>query len=294
MKMNLAKVTRTASMTLLKAKKNSPHIMFGVGIVGVGVGTVLACRATLNIQDKLDEHLGTLDQINSMKHSGYTEQDRVQDKTVVWIRIATDVSKAYGPAIIIGGLGVSCLAGSHNILTKRNAAVMAAYAALERSYNTYRERVAAEIGEDRERELHYVVAGIDLQKQTFVEDGVRKSSKEIKDHSPYARFFDEYSRNWTPIAEQNMFFLKCQQNYINDRLKVRGHVFLNEVYDMIGLDRSSAGAVVGWIYEGDEGDSYIDFGIFNPVTDAKRDFVNGAERSILLDFNVDGVIYNKI
>jgi hypothetical protein len=85
-------------------------------------------------------------------------------------------------------------------------------------------------------------------------------------------------------------FLQCQQNYFNQQLKARGHVFLNEIYDAIGLERSKAGTIVGWVTDGN-GDGYIDFGMFE---DASRRFINGIEPSILLDFNVDGVIYDLI
>ena len=61
---------------------------------------------------------------------------------------------------------------------------------------------------------------------------------------------------------------------------------------MLGIPRSQAGAVVGWVLG--EGDDYIDFGMFDGNNMATRDFVNGYERSILLDFNVDGVIYDLI
>jgi hypothetical protein len=110
--------------------------------------------------------------------------------------------------------------------------------------------------------------------------------------SGYARFFDESSVQWRSDYTHNTFFLKTQQNYANDLLKIQGHVFLNEVYDLLGLPRSSAGALVGWVYEGDDiGDNYIDFGIFAPEN---VDALNGYVPRFLLDFNVDGVIYDAI
>jgi hypothetical protein len=71
-------------------------------------------------------------------------------------------------------------------------------------------------------------------------------------------------------------------------------VFLNEVYRAIGADHTQAGSVVGWILS-DTGDNYIDFGVFNGQDgDRIRDFVNGREGAVLLDFNVDGLIWDKI
>lgn len=37
-----------------------------------------------------------------------------------------------------------------------------------------------------------------------------------------------------------------------------------------------------------DNDNFIDFGVFDGDRPRARDFVNGYERSILLDFNVDG------
>ena len=111
--------------------------------------------------------------------------------------------------------------------------------------------------------------------------------------SDYARFFDESSALWTKDSNHNLVFLRVQQTYVNDLLRRRGYVFLNEVYDMLGIPRTKAGQVVGWLY--DEGstmsDNYIDFGIYS---DRNKDFVNGLKNTALLDFNVDGCIIDKL
>ena len=110
--------------------------------------------------------------------------------------------------------------------------------------------------------------------------------------SPYARFFDETVYEWKPDPLMNKCFLDAQQRYANNLLEARGHIFLNEVYDMLGFQRTREGAVVGWIKNGD-GDGYVDFGIYDG-NERSRAFVNGHETSILLDFNVDGTIWDKI
>jgi hypothetical protein len=115
------------------------------------------------------------------------------------------------------------------------------------------------------------------------------------DPSIYARFFDPTSPSWSKEPEYNLIFLKCQQNYANDLLKSRGHVFLNEVYDMLGMERSKAGAVVGWLLsKNGDTDNFVNFGVFDGREQVARDFVNGREGAILLDFSVDGVIYDGI
>jgi hypothetical protein len=130
--------------------------------------------------------------------------------------------------------------------------------------------------------------------EKYTEEKNEDGTKELIPHvdpnkwSPYARFFDEGSPEWKKNSELNRLYVQCQQNYANNLLRARGHVFLNEVYDMLGIDRSQAGSVVGWVI-GTDGDNYVDFGL-------QRAFSSGliGERNILLDFNVDGVIYDKI
>jgi hypothetical protein len=178
------------------------------------------------------------------------------------------------------------------MLTKRNAALTAAYAGLERSYNAYRRRVREEIGEDAERNLHYRSQENELKRQTSVEGP--KGKKGASQYSMYCVWFDETNANWKPDPLHNKIFLRTQQNYFNDRLAARGYVLLNEVYNSLGFPETTAGSVVGWVFDGIGGDAYIDFGIFEGRTDAARAFVTGFESSVLLDFNVDGVINHKI
>ena len=123
-----------------------------------------------------------------------------------------------------------------------------------------------------------------------------KSKTKVKvggGYSPYARIWGrDTSNEWDPQPAYNIAKLRSVQEYCTLRLNARGHLFLNEVYDMLGLERTKPGAVVGWVW--DNGDNYVDFGVFSDKSDRIRDFVNGREASILLDFNVDGVIYDKI
>jgi hypothetical protein len=270
--MNLkSKATVTVGRSILKFKKNSPQLMFGTGIVTM-VGTVVfASKATLKLERVLDKH---------------ENDDRTKTNKVA---LAVDITKLYAPAIGLGIVSVGCLTGAHVTLNKRNAALTAAYAGLDKAYREYRDRVREEFGDDKERELAFAV-----DKNTIERD---PHTNEIISHgkvvpSQYARFFDQTCQDWSPEWQYNRIFLECQQNYFNDMLNARGHVFLNEVYDRLGFDRTKAGACVGWVKG--QGDSYVDFGIYKPGDDRKRAFVNGYEGAVLLDFNVDGTILDKI
>ncbi len=281
--MIIHKLTRPLTRVGLKAKKNSPHIFFAAGVAGVVTGGVLACKATLKLEETLDDiqnDLNILDE--AQKREVRDEKELMRFRTAVYIKSGSKFLKLYGPAIAISTLGIVSLTGSHIQLSRRNAALQAALAAVTTAYEEYRQRIQKEIGEEREEKIFRNLDGI-AEKDAPV-------GRDPNKFSVYARCFDECSPNWQKDPELNRIFVQLQQNYANHRLQQRGHLFLNEVYDVLGFDRSSIGSVVGWIFNGD-GDNYIDFGIFET---RNSEFVNGVERSAWLDFNVDGVIFDKI
>lgn len=285
---------------LLHLQKTSPQIMFAGGVVAGVTSTVLACRATLKVSDVLAgaEELKLKAEMlhDEGKNETYDDKTYAKDLTVIKVKTILTLTKLYAPAAGLAMVSVALLTGSHVTLNKRNASLTAAYASVDQAFSKYRERVKDQLGEDVDREMRY---GTRTDSETVEDkDGKKKVVKHtrVSDETPsqYARFFDQMCPDFKKNSEYNMIFLKAQQNYANDMLQARGHVFLNEVYDMLGLERSGAGAVVGWVH-GKGGDDYIDFGIFDDRTNERvRDFVNGLEAAILLDFNVDGVIYDKI
>lgn len=287
-------VGRTVARQSLLVQKASPEALMVAGIAGMVGSTVLACRATLKMHDVLDEAKGNLDIARRLEHQDYSERDRSRDISLIYFQSSVKVIKLYAPAIIVGGISIYALTSSNRILTKRNAALTAAYGALERGFREYRGRVVDKYGEEEDRNFRY---GTEIATIEDPETGKKREVVRVSPDDPsiYARFFDPVSPSWNKNPEYNLIFLKCQQNYANDLLKSRGHVFLNEVYDMLGLSRSQAGAVVGWVLsKNGETDNFIDFGVFDGKEQTARDFVNGREGAILLDFNVDGVIYDKI
>lgn len=291
-------VTRNISRKILTTKMNSPHMFFAAGVIGIVGATVLACRATLKLEETVDEINKDVNVINdevSMRQANgivYSEQDHYKALGKVYLKSAVKIGRLYGPAIVVGGVSVACLTGSHIQLTRRNAALSMTLAAAMKAYEQYRVRVAEELGTERELELYRAIHDDAIEM-----DGHKKELIKVTDPngwSPYARIFDESNVNWEKSSEYNRLFIQCQQNYFNHQLQARGHVFLNEVYDALGFERSRAGAVVGWVIENDwknNGDGYIDFGLFEATSTR---FMNQQERSIVLDFNVDGVIQDLI
>jgi Family of unknown function (DUF6353) len=287
-------INKVVARNALLAQRSSPGVLLGVGIVGMVGSTVLACRATLKMEEVLDEAKGKLDTAKTLEHAEYSEKDRKRDISLIYFQTGVKVTKLYSPAIVVGVISIAALTKSHSILTTRNAALTAAYTALDKGFNTYRSRVIEKYGEDQDRDFRYGTEQVEI---VDPKTNKKKIVKRVSSDEPsiYARFFDQSSSSWSKEPEYNLIFLKAQQNYANDLLHARGHVLLNDVYDMLGIPRSKAGAVVGWVLSRNgTTDDFVNFGVFEDRSDKVRDFVNGREGAILLDFNVDGIIYDKI
>jgi hypothetical protein len=293
-------VVSKVSRPLLHLRKRSPQIMFAGGVAAAVTSTILACRATLRLSDTLAVTEELKEKAEAFYDRGtnkdYDEKTYHRDLTVIKVKAALSVTKLYAPSVGLGMMSVALLTGSHISLNRRNASLTAAYATVDQAFEKYRQRVVEQLGTNADRDFRYGTEQV--QEVIEGEDGKKKTVKHtrVSSEAPsqYARFFDELCNDWKSNPEYNRAFLKCQQSYFNDMLKARGHVFLNEVYDALGMERSKAGAVVGWILSKD-GDNFVDFGVFDDLSNPHvRDFVNGREHSILLDFNVDGVIYDKI
>lgn len=294
--MNLPEaITRKVAHTSLVASKNSPQILFGAGILGFVGTTVLACRATLKLDGVLNEAQSDQRIANAMDHEDYSERDRDRDIHIIKVKCGVEIARLYAPAVFLGAASIAALTKSHHILEDRNANLAAAYIALDRSFKEYRQRVVEKYGEEEDQYFRYDTEEVEIADE---KTGKKKTVRRVgpNAHSQYARFFDELCDEWDREPEYNLNFLHCQQNYFNDMLRARGHLFLNEVYDRLGIPRSREGAVVGWVLTNDGStDNYVDFGIWDDFASYKiRDFVNGREGAILLDFNVDGLIWDKI
>ena len=311
-------ITRTLNKTAFKFKKHSPEILVVAGVVGVVGSTVMACKATTKVNDILDD---TKDQLDKIHEAGerlengetlrlkdgeeYTVEQNKKDLTIVYAQTALKFAKLYAPSVIIGGLSITAILTGHNITRKRNIALAAAYTAVDKSFKEYRGRVVERFGEALDKELKYGTKSKEVDEVVTNEDGTESVVKKTVDVvdatnpmnvSEYARFFDDGCAGWTKDPEYNLMFLRDQQRYANDLLKSKGHLFLNEVYDLLGIPRTKAGQIVGWIYDEKHpnGDNFVDFGIYDTNKTANRDFVNGYERTILLDFNVDGNIWDQM
>lgn len=286
--MNLGIVTRLAGRAGLVLSKHAPTILTAAGTVGFIGTTVLASKATLKVEETLAEEAALLVKVHEAHEDGkLTDKDATRDKVILYTRMTTKLAKLYAPALILGAASIASLVTGHGIMLKRNASLAAAYAAVDQAFKTYKKKVEAKFGKDAVIDAlisntEDEISGNELTLEAIAAvDGV----------SPYGVIFDGTNVNWSADEDLSMLHLKCQQQYANDILQTRGHIFLNEVYKMLGFPHTPAGAVTGWVKG--NGDDFVDFNIFEGIFEGEDQ--NGhTVTKWALDFNVDGVMYDKI
>lgn len=302
------KMSRAFHKTGLTLKKHSPEIMVITGVIGMVATVVVACKATTkasNIVKKMHEDMDALHEVaETTSVEEYTPEDLKNDTRIVYVKTGAELLKTYAPAIALGTVSVVSILAGHNILRKRTAALAAAYNITDKCFKEYRDRVVERFGKDLDRELRYNIKTKEIEEtvvdengnETFVKKTVEVCEAGYDEISEFAVFFDESCRAWTKDPELNKKFLIDVQRYANERLERNGILFLNELYEMLGIDKTRAGQEVGWIYDtkNPNGDNCVDLGIYNIHRKANRKFVNGYERSVLIDPNVDGYILDLI
>jgi uncharacterized membrane protein len=277
-------------------RKNAPSIMTYVGVGGFVATVGLAIRATSKADDiapKLREQIKDVKSENELTES-MTDREQNQRVGRVYLETGVTILKIYAPTLAVGSASIILVLAGHGIMLKRQAQLAAVYAALDASYKAYRARVRDEVGAEKEDEIYRRPNMRALDQDELGEDG-QTHAVDLGNvlPSPYARFFDPTSQNWVKTPEYNMIFLRAQEKWANDRLRMYGYLFLNEVYEALGLERSQGGQMVGWKLDKDgysEGDGFVSFGLADMYDENSRAFVNGLENVVLLDFNVDGVI----
>lgn len=306
MKNILNTIVNKAKNIGFKIDQHAPTILIGVGIIGGIAASVLACKSTIKAKEKIDETKKSLENLEDAKskieNQELIEEDITKIKNKIYTSLTLNLVKEYSLPLVIGGLSIACILSANNIARKRFVAMASAYTILDKGFKEYRKNVVEKYGKEVDYELK---TGLKVEEKEIEKVGKDGKIKKVKikenklpeGYSDYCKYFDEYSSKYKRDSEYNLMFLNRQQEYANEILKSRGHLFLNEVYDMLGIPRTKAGQIVGWRYDKNNpekyGDGYIDFGLFDGK-DSSRYFINGVEHAVLLDFNVDGAIIENI
>ncbi len=291
-------ITRSFGRGKLVLSKYSPEILLGVGIIGGVVAAVMAAKATRNLDQILEDKNVTMAQINDLTPDDATQQEIVKAKAMVFANTGLELAKLYGPSVGLGVLSVAAILASHGVMANRQVAVIAAYNVVSKTLEEYRHRVSDELGEEADKMfLHGVVES--EEKELDEETGKKVTRKVFKvdDNykSVYAVYFDNSSSQFRDDHLLNLAFVQHQQNYANDRLRIEGILFLNDVYRALGLPITKAGQVVGWKYTRDEegNETQIDFGLMNLENRSGRS-ISRVNPAISLDFNVQGIVFDLI
>lgn len=289
---------------ILKAK--APTILVVTGILsGVSSGVIAVKRSPLcgRVKEQFDENV---ERANACLEKGKVETNDGQIITYDEARFRNDLRiihaqkyygylKVYAPAFVLGVVSVGAILWSHGIMMKRNAALTATVATISEAFNRYRKNVKDEFGDEVDHRMrHSLVCEKEKVKEKDPETGKEKTvtkeklvRKKNASRSDYARCFDESCRGWSKDASANRVNLMGYQTWANQRLRSRGYLFLNEIYELFDIDTTLAGSEMGWVYTKDDednqyGDNFVDFGF-----DKDPYFMSGQERSVWLDFNVD-------
>lgn len=299
------KVLETLGPLGLSIRQKSPEILLGAGIVGVGAGVVLTARQTMKLQEELDVHNAMVEDVKhehtQLGENGIVKDDQyAKEMARVYLKTGARITKLYAPPAVATIAGIAGIIGSHNIQSGRIAGLSAAYTGLSAAYDSYRERVRGELGDERERELALGIEKLEVEEVITGKNGKEKKVKTFKNYlqpnqvSLYTFIFDESNPAWSRSDGYNKSFLIQKQEYWNQRFNMQGYVFLSDVLYDLGFDITNLmyTRMVGWCKG--LGDDFIDFGLFEAYNREKCEFVNCYEPSIWLDFNVDGEIIHKI
>ena len=284
---------------VFQLKKHSPEILTALGIGGVVTGTVMACKATTKLEKTMESHKKELDDIHTNPNPD--EKEHRKEVTKAYLKTAWDLTKLYAPAVIVEGASIGCLLGSHKIMRNRNAALAAAYTTVSNAFESYKKRVADKIGEEAEKEIRYDIRTEEIDEEYEDTKGKKKTRKKTvktmdgREKSPYSRFYADGCDGWSKDPGANVITLRSKQAELNKRLQIRGYLFLNEVYEFLGIPLIREGQYLGWFYDPNDPTLHnkVDFGIYDCHDILKCNFVNGFENTVLLDFNIDGNIVDR-
>lgn len=301
MKINTKTLRKSFKKAQLTVRKHSPEILMVAGVIGTVAGAVMACKETLELEDVLDEckqEKMELEEQYAMCEE-YSEDALKKDKVKLTIKQAAKIVKLYAPSVIMEATSIGVIFASNDIMRKRNASMAAAYATLNSMYKRYRQNVIESYGEEVDKDMRF---GVKHEKVTEIdEDGNKvKIDARIVDLdntalaiSDYSRFFQAGCKGFDASSGRyNLLYLKGIQAMFNNKLIADGYVMLNDVYRELGFDTIPEGWSIGWVYDEENpiGDNYIDFGLYEARNKNQR-AVNDWEPVILMDFNVDGNLY---
>lgn len=297
------KISRHVYDAGMMLAKNAPAIAFGAGLVGMAGTVILTARATLKVAPKLEAHEESLRahketarRINEGLESEGEFPGMPEASFILWARFVRECTRAYAVPLLLGGVSAGLLTYSHNVQSNMIAGLTMAYEGLKVTFDKYREAVIEDQGIDADTK--YIVeahnaANEELQARTGDSEVFHVDSRFV--------FGTESSSDFNGRASMwNVNFLNDVEAAMNRKLEATGIVFLNEVLVALGMDRTPAGQQLGWVKNPDDSSHVgIDFGWRKLADEMTKHHLINADSSdsapeILLDFNYDGIVWDKL
>ena len=264
-----AKATPQFQVDLAEAKENQRKYKHYVAVAkanhGAKIGTFAIPRPEdgLDIskdEDSIKEFVGSFCDENGVVQC--SKSDSILFNIRSYAFYAQAFLKNYGSALVIGGLSVASIIWGHNTIVKRLQQTTAAYNTAKNMYDSYREEVKEQLGEENETEIHHKAVvranSVDVLEESK-DDAV--IAVDLKTSGAVTIDIDGSDFNGDEAAARK--FVLSVQNMANDLLQARGHLFLNELYDLLGTKRTPQGNIVGWTRKTRTGDpGIVDLGLF--------------------------------
>lgn len=296
-------------------KRAWPDIALATGIVLNGIAVFKFCEKTYDAVPVVKQLADKIDASgwNDIRTSDTASQDEKHAAALEVASVAKDaaidLAKIYWKPVLLWSMSTGLVVNSHVQLKNQNMALATLATGLATELRTLHGRIIDRYGETVDRELKHGITYETVEEKRIDEATGSEvvdtkqiavvSGEDRQASSIYSRYFDESSAYWKNDPETNLYLLKMKEKDANLLLRQRGVLFLNEVYDMLDIPRTKAGQKVGWRYyanpeDNKYGDNKVSFGITNIARRGNRDFVNGYQSNVLLDFNVDGSIIDAL
>ena len=269
-------ITTMFYTSMARISKHAPTILSIGASVGVVATSYLAWQAGRTFEDGPEYR--NYDRVQwCIEHADeFADEDVPKQERKNRLLFVADIARHIAPTVIVGGTTIALIYFSNSISRKRMAALSAAYFTLQKGFDSYKKRMVETLGKET---VDKIVAPklpntglsaeeiLAMDNKSDAGDVVDAVLSLVGECSPYARIVSETSSNaWDPSEDYTMMNITEIQNWANRRLEKKGHLFLNEVHDQLGLSRTKEGALVGWIKNSENGDGYVSFGDFESMT----------------------------
>ena len=264
-------------------KEYSPQIHFVLGVIAFAE----TCRSFYNAKPKYEQVMKEYheelakqkeaeekaDNVPGGGQIRYPEEDRKADRRTIKLKTGVKVVKVFAGPTVKAAVTLTLFRRGFGILEARNKGLTEVASALAMAPE---KKVELTDGESTE------VAKTDEPEYEICTD-------------PVVKEFDRKNPNFSDMMENNRFFLQQKQNYCNLLLHSRGYLFLNEVFELLDMEKTEAGQVIGWKYYNETTDAlkngasnFVSFGIFDTDDPVAGPVFAGARlERVMLRFNVD-------